>query len=41
MANTPKIRFRGFKDDWEQRKLDDWGTFYYGKSCPKYVTREP
>ena len=39
--NTPKIRFKGFKDDWEQRKLDDWGTFYYGKSCPKWsVTQE-
>ena len=40
MANTPKIRFRGFKDDWEQRKLDDWGTFYYGKSCPKWSVTE-
>ena len=39
--NTPKIRFKGFEDDWEQRKLDDWGTFYYGKSCPKWsVTQE-
>ena len=23
MSNTPKIRFKGFTDDWEQRKLDD------------------
>ncbi len=23
MANTPKIRFKGFTDDWEQRKLGD------------------
>ncbi len=23
MANTPKIRFRGFKDEWEQRKLGE------------------
>ena len=23
MANTPKIRFAGFTDDWEQRKLSD------------------
>ncbi len=23
MANTPKIRFEGFTDDWEQRKLGD------------------
>ena len=23
MGNTPNIRFKGFTDDWEQRKLDD------------------
>ena len=23
MSNTPKIRFKGFTDDWEQRKLGD------------------
>ena len=34
--SAPKIRFLGFTDAWEQRKLDDWGTFYYGKSCPKW-----
>ena len=22
--NTPKIRFKGFADDWEQRKLIDY-----------------
>ncbi len=32
----PKIRFDGFTDDWEQRKLEEWGTFYYGHSCPKW-----
>ena len=32
----PKRRFAGFTDDWEQRKLEDWGTFYYGHSCPKW-----
>lgn len=21
---------------WEQRKLGEWGTFYYGHSCPKW-----
>ena len=25
--NTPKIRFKGFKDDWEQRKLEDVAEF--------------
>ena len=23
MGNTPNIRFKGFTDDWEQRKLSD------------------
>ena len=23
MGNTPNIRFKGFTDDWEQRKLGD------------------
>ena len=32
----PKRRFKGFTDDWEQRKLEEWGTFYYGHSCPKW-----
>lgn len=34
--NVPEIRFDGFTDAWEQRKLEDWGTFYYGHSCPKW-----
>lgn len=25
---------------WEQRKLDDWGSFYYGRSCPKWSVTE-
>jgi len=33
---NPEIRYDGFTDDWEQRKLEDWGTFYYGHSCPKW-----
>lgn len=36
----PEIRFAGFTDDWEQRKLDEWGSFYYGKSCPKWSVTE-
>ena len=39
-SKKPEIRFKGFTDDWEQRKLDDWGTFYYGKSCPKWSVTE-
>ena len=37
---VPEIRFSGFTEDWEQRKLDDWGTFYYGRSCPKWSVTE-
>lgn len=37
---VPEIRFSGFFDDWEQRKLDDWGSFYYGRSCPKWSVTE-
>lgn len=47
---VPKYRFKGaydkdgnwiaFTDSWEQRKLDDWGTFYYGRSCPKWSVTE-
>mgnify|MGYP003372891324 CR=1 FL=1 len=37
---VPEIRFEGFTEAWEQRKLDDWGTFYYGRSCPKWSVTE-
>jgi len=40
MSNTPKIRFDGFTDDWEQRELGEWGNFYYGHSCPKWSVTE-
>lgn len=36
IKKVPTIRFKEFTDDWEQRKLENWGTFYYGKSCPKW-----
>jgi len=36
----PEIRFPGFTDEWEQRKIGDWGEFYYGKSCPKWSVTE-
>ena len=36
---TPTIRFKGFTDDWEQRKLGDTNTFFtdgnYGEAYPK------
>ena len=37
---VPEIRFKGFTEAWEQRKLDDWGNFYYGRSCPKWSVTE-
>ena len=36
----PEIRFEGFTEAWEQRKLGDWGNFYYGRSCPKWSVTE-
>lgn len=38
--SVPEIRFSGFTEDWEQRKLGDWGDFYYGRSCPKWSVTE-
>ena len=37
---VPEIRFKGFTEAWEQRKLGDWGNFYYGRSCPKWSVTE-
>ena len=33
---VPEVRFPGFTDAWEQRKLGEYGYFYYGKSAPKW-----
>lgn len=30
MGNTPEIRFKGFTDDWEQRKVTELGEIYIG-----------
>ena len=32
MSDTPTIRFKGFSDDWEQRKLEDFGKATGGTS---------
>lgn len=41
MANKPKIRFKGFDDAWEQRKLEDIygsiGNAFVGTATPYYV----
>ncbi|MCO0817498.1 restriction endonuclease subunit S [Lactococcus lactis] len=39
-AKVPELRFAGFADDWEQRKLGEVGYFYYGKSAPKWSVTE-
>ena len=37
----PAIRFKGFTEDWEQRKLDDFVTFYSGLTySPKDIRSE-
>ena len=38
--NTPKIRFKGFKDDWEQRKLGEIALQTYGGGTPKTANEE-
>ena len=37
---NPSIRFKGFTEYWEQRKVSDYGDFYYGHSCPKWSVSE-
>jgi len=41
MANTPNIRFKGYTEDWEQRKLSDIykdiGNAFVGTATPYYV----
>ena len=32
MGKCPKIRFSGYTDDWEQRKLEDFGIATSGTS---------
>ena len=38
--NTPKIRFKGFTDDWEQRKLGEIALQTYGGGTPKTANEE-
>ena len=38
---VPEIRLVGFKDEWEEGTIGEFGSFYYGKSAPKWsVTDE-
>ena len=41
-SNTPKIRFKGFTDDWEQRKVTELGKIYIGlvTTMTKHYTNE-
>ena len=36
----PIVSRHSFNIDWEQRKFDEWGYFYYGHSCPKWSVTE-
>lgn len=38
--SVPVLRFKGFTDDWEQRKFNELGKLYYGKSAPKWSVVE-
>ena len=40
MGDTPKIRFKGFADDWEWRKLSDF-TWASGKRNKEDLNLEP
>ena len=40
MGNTPKIRFKGFTDDWEQRKLIDYLEVSSEKNRDNRFTKE-
>ncbi|NLM67153.1 MAG: restriction endonuclease subunit S, partial [Enterococcus sp.] len=37
---TPEIRFEGFDDDWEQRKVRDYAQETYGGGTPKTTIEE-
>ena len=38
--NTPKIRFKGFTDDWEQRKLGEVAEYRNGKAHENEIDKE-
>ena len=40
MSNKPKIRFKGFTDDWEQRKLSDIAIYQNGKGHEELQTNK-
>ena len=40
MGNTPNIRFKGFRDDWEQRKLIDYLEVSTQKNSDNRFTKE-
>lgn len=40
MGNTPNVRFKGFTEDWEQRKLSDCAGFRRGSFPQPYGNKE-
>ena len=41
IKKAPTIRFRGFTEDWEQRKLGELATFNKGAGYSNDVTKDP
>lgn len=40
-SRVPELRFKGFGDEWEENTIDYFGSFYYGRSAPKWsVTKD-
>ncbi len=37
---VPKVRFKEFSGEWEEKRIGDIGHFYYGKSAPKWSLDE-
>lgn len=41
VKNVPELRFPEFGGEWEEKSIGDLGSFYYGKSAPKWsITKD-
>lgn len=40
MKKAPRLRFRGFQEDWELCKVGDFGREIYGGGTPKTSVKE-
>jgi predicted nucleotidyltransferase len=39
-GNVPELRFPGFSGEWVEKRIKDFGYFYYGKSAPKWSIKK-